>query len=70
MLGERWIATWGRSVFDASGKLTGMMGVVQDITDRKQAELMLRLHNEVLEQRVAERTRRLQQITGETTRDR
>lgn len=63
VLGERWIAAWGRPVLDGSGKLVGMMGVVQDTTERKQAELMLRTQNELLEQRVVERTRRLQEIS-------
>ena len=63
VLGERWIAAWGQPVVDAEGKVRKMMGVVQDVTERRQAELMLRTQNELLEQRVAERTRRLQEVS-------
>lgn len=35
---ERWIAAKGRAQYDTSGRVLGMLGVVQDITDRKQAE--------------------------------
>jgi signal transduction histidine kinase len=38
---------------------------VQDITDRKNAEMVLRTQNEVLEQRVAERTSKLRETIGE-----
>lgn len=48
--GLRWVTTRGRPLFDQDGTLTSMMGVAQDITDRKQAELHLRTQKEVLEQ--------------------
>ncbi|HEY9615523.1 MAG TPA: PAS domain S-box protein, partial [Microcoleaceae cyanobacterium] len=35
---HRWIAAKGRAQYDLSGQVLGMLGVVQDITDRKQAE--------------------------------
>uniref|UniRef100_B8HTL5 Circadian input-output histidine kinase CikA n=1 Tax=Cyanothece sp. (strain PCC 7425 / ATCC 29141) TaxID=395961 RepID=B8HTL5_CYAP4 len=35
---ERWIAAKGRAQYDSSGQVLGMLGVVQDITHRKQAE--------------------------------
>lgn len=35
---QRWIAAKGRAQYDASGRVLGMLGVVQDITERKQAE--------------------------------
>lgn len=63
--GQRWVAASGRPVFDSRGKVTSMMGVVQDITERRQAELVLRTQNELLEQRVTERTRRLRETIGE-----
>ncbi len=39
---ERWVSARGRGVYDASGNLIRMLGVVQDITARKEAELALR----------------------------
>ncbi len=35
---QRWIAAKGRAQYDFLGKVLGMLGVVQDITSRKQAE--------------------------------
>ncbi|MEP0912730.1 ATP-binding protein [Leptolyngbya sp. GB1-A1] len=35
---EQWIAAKGRAQYDSFGQVLGMMGVVQDITHRKQAE--------------------------------
>ncbi len=52
-LGVRWVAAKGRPLLDATGKMTGMMGVVQDITDRKLAELHLHTQKSVLEQIVS-----------------
>lgn len=42
----RWAATKGRSLKDADGKVTGMLGVIQDITDEKEAEAAYRLSEE------------------------
>lgn len=64
-LGQRWVAANGRPIEDASGRLVSMMGVVQDITDRKQAEMVLRTQNEVLERHVTERTQKLRETIGE-----
>jgi PAS domain S-box-containing protein len=33
-----WVAARGRGQYDAAGKITGMLGVIQDITERKRAE--------------------------------
>jgi PAS domain S-box-containing protein len=48
--GLRWIAATGRPVFNKDRELVGMMGVTQDITERKQAELHLLKQKDVLEQ--------------------
>lgn len=36
--GLRWVAARGRPVFDSGGTITGMMGVVQDITEKRAQE--------------------------------
>jgi PAS domain S-box-containing protein len=43
---QRWVAAKGRSQVDATAHLLGMLGVVQDITDRKQAEEIVRQSEE------------------------
>src|SRR6266446_8768564 len=44
---------------DAAGRLIGAVNMLVDLTDRKKAEEAPRLLNEILEQRVKERTREL-----------
>ncbi|MFZ0612628.1 MAG: MASE3 domain-containing protein [Desulfobacterales bacterium] len=43
-------------LYDASDRISGAINVFTDITDRKQAEAALRQLNDMLEQKVAERT--------------
>ena len=57
----RWVSETGDVIRDARGKAVRMLGVVQDITDRKQAEREIRKLNEELEQRVLARTTELTQ---------
>lgn len=57
----RYLHTWAFPVLDENGKLTKLVGVCQDITDRKAAEEEVRQLNEGLEKRVAERTRTIEQ---------
>jgi PAS domain S-box-containing protein len=52
----RWLAGIGRPMGDASGRVTRLIGVNFDITERKLAEEALGKMNAMLEQRVAERT--------------
>ena len=52
---ERWVATHGRAFFE-NGVCTRVIGVVQDVTERKRTEAELRRLNEALEARVEERT--------------
>ncbi|MBD2036396.1 PAS domain S-box protein [Leptolyngbya sp. FACHB-321] len=46
----RWIVGRGRGLYDASGQVNRMIGVVLDITDRKQAEQKIQQLNQTLEQ--------------------
>ncbi|HWF45962.1 MAG TPA: two-component regulator propeller domain-containing protein, partial [Bryobacteraceae bacterium] len=52
----RWL--WDRAfpVVDESGRLNRIVGIVEEITERKEAEQVLRRSNDELEQRVRERT--------------
>ncbi|GAA5786223.1 hypothetical protein GCM10007860_32620 [Chitiniphilus shinanonensis] len=53
---ERWVVTRGQTFFER-GACTRFIGVLQDITERKQAEQAIRDMNQELERRVEERTR-------------
>ena len=56
----RYLHTWAHPVRDDAGKLVRLVGVCQDITDRKRVEEQLRELNVELEHRVAERTRTIE----------
>lgn len=58
---EKWIRAIGQAYYDDQGRPTRFDGVTLDITERKRAEESLRLLNNELEQRVADRTRALVQ---------
>jgi PAS domain S-box-containing protein len=55
-----WVADAAVRRHDASGRLVSTLGILQDITERKQAEEELSTHHERLEQLVAERTEELE----------
>jgi PAS domain S-box-containing protein len=57
----RWLAETADVIRDETGKAIRMVGLVQDITDRKNAQIELQRLNEQLELRVAERTGELTQ---------
>jgi len=48
----RWLHTWARAVLDADGNLAKLVGVCQDITDRKVAEIALAERLEEVEHRL------------------
>ncbi|MBK7864705.1 MAG: PAS domain-containing protein [Archangiaceae bacterium] len=56
----RYLHTWAHPVLDGAGKLVKLVGVCQDITDRKLAEAEVLALNRDLERRVAERTAQLE----------
>jgi PAS domain S-box-containing protein len=56
----RWVSVRGRAVFDADDRCTRMLGVIIDITARKEIEESVRELNETLEAKVAERTAELE----------
>ncbi len=62
---ERWV--WGRGElgFDQTGILITMVGTIQDITERKEADNEIRLLNAELEQRVQQRTAQLEAVNRE-----
>jgi PAS domain S-box-containing protein len=56
--GERtcWVSDRAFPIYDQNGRLDRIVGVVEDITQRKEAEQVLRQSNDELERRVSERT--------------
>jgi PAS domain S-box-containing protein len=56
----RWLRSESQPRWDPTGKHIGFIGVAHDITAAKQAEIDLRGMNEILEQRIAERTSQLE----------
>lgn len=56
----RYLHTWASPVLDEQGKLVKLIGVCQDITERKMAEEQVLELNRNLESRIAERTRSIE----------
>ncbi len=59
------VAIEDRIIKDKTGAITGIFSVMQDITERKQAEVEIRGLNASLERRVAERTAQLEAANKE-----
>jgi PAS domain S-box-containing protein len=56
---QRWVHAMGEFTYDASGKALTLGGLIQDITDRKAAELELAKYRHHLEELVESRTQEL-----------
>jgi PAS domain S-box-containing protein len=71
----RWQNSKGQAVFDASGKPVKMIGVINDITERKKADEILKDFNKKLQQGIEEKTAKLREselrhlILFESSRD-
>jgi PAS domain S-box-containing protein len=63
-----WVAAQGQVIYDQGGIPSGMTGVVQDITDRKQAEHRQQLLIRELHHRVKNTLATVQAIVGSTAR--
>jgi PAS domain S-box-containing protein len=57
----RELATKGTAATDANGRVTGLVGICQDITEIKEAHRVLSEYNRTLEEQVADRTRELRE---------
>jgi two-component system nitrate/nitrite sensor histidine kinase NarX len=64
-VGSVWYETTLGPLYDDAGSITGVIGVCQDITRRKQAELALETIRSELEQRVIERTEELEALNAQ-----
>ena len=56
----RWLRSESQPRWDPTGKHIGFIGIAHDITAAKHAEIELRRMNEILEQRIVERTAQLE----------
>ena len=65
----RWVRDRGFPIRNESGEVYRVAGIAQDITQRKEAEAILRQVNEELESRVAQRTAELQEANDRLQRE-
>jgi PAS domain S-box-containing protein len=61
----RWVLSRAFPIHDRAGEVYRIVGLVEDITQRKQAEVKIKQWNETLEQRVRERTVQLELANAE-----
>jgi PAS domain S-box-containing protein len=62
---ERWVAERGRAVLDAAGKVTRFVGTMLDITDKKNAEILLQRAKEEAEEANRSKDRFLAMLSHE-----
>ncbi len=65
----RWLLETGVPRFLGSGEFSGHVGACVDITERKKAELIMKVARDQLEKRVAERTRELNEANARLSRE-
>lgn len=63
----RWISIVGNFSLAEGGRPIRLVGVIADVTERKNAETALRQLNETLEDRVAERTQQVRALAAQLT---
>jgi len=63
--GERWLHTRKIPILDATGEPRYLLGISEDITERKRAEVALREAHRQLEERVEERTAELTKLNAD-----
>ena len=66
---EYWLDTNKIPLHNSEGKVVGILGTVEDITERKQAEELLRKDRQELERRVEERAGELRKAIGQLERE-
>jgi PAS domain S-box-containing protein len=59
---ERWLLTTKKPLLDAKGRITGIVGISRDITERKQREIQQEQQRLRLEELMAERTKELARL--------
>jgi len=57
--GKRWIESNKMPLHDSNSQVIGLLGTSEDITERQQADQLLKEYNQTLEREVADRTRAL-----------
>ncbi|ACK65411.1 PAS/PAC sensor hybrid histidine kinase [Rippkaea orientalis PCC 8801] len=60
-INDRWVSLMGKCLYDESGQAIQMIGIIKDITHRKETELKLKKFNDRLENRVNQRTAELRE---------
>jgi PAS domain S-box-containing protein len=58
----RWVNAFGRVKYDRTGRVIGLHGLVQDITERKVLEMKLEVYHKKLEELVKARTSELEEL--------
>ena len=61
----RVLTTKGAATKDESGRVVGLIGICQDVTEIKEAQRVLEEYNRILEEQVADRTRDLREKQAE-----